>query len=134
MERPSPSPGRNRILIGLAFAACFLVVGVPYWAIPYAQVSLPGTLMGLELLIVPAAAFALRFPLRVPFLPAAATPGLAVPAAVLARVAWEVVQDPTSHNLWPFEAVLAALLGFGVALAGVVPASLILLPGRRRGR
>ena len=123
---------RSLLLPGLAFAACFLVVGVPYWAIPYAQASLPGTLMAPGLLGVPIAAFALRFPLRHSFLAALAAPGLAVPAAVLARVGWEVAKDPTSHNLWPFEAVLAGLVGLGAALVGAILASLILLLLQRR--
>jgi len=56
--------------------------------------------------------------------------GAGVPLAVLAKVAWDVAGDPTSHNLWPFElvialgvaavpAVLGALAGWG--LSALVP-------------
>lgn len=86
---------RTLLLPGLAFLSCTLVVGLPYWAIPYTQVSLPGSLLALRLLVVPIAAFVLRLPLRSSFLAALAAPGLAVPAAVLARVGWEIARDPT---------------------------------------
>ena len=38
-------------------------------------------------------------------------PAASVPAAVLARVAVETTLDPTSHNLWPFELVIAGFVG-----------------------
>jgi NhaP-type Na+/H+ or K+/H+ antiporter len=39
--------------------------------------------------------------------------------AVLVRVAVETARDPTSHNLWPFEALIAGSIGFVGALIGV---------------
>jgi hypothetical protein len=45
----------------------------------------------------------------------------AVPAAVMARVVVDTTRDPTSHNLWPFELVIAFLVGLG----GTVPGTLI---------
>jgi hypothetical protein len=36
------------------------------------------------------------------------------------RIAVDVVQDPTSHNLWPFEIVSALLIGLTPAAFGVV--------------
>jgi len=42
----------------------------------------------------------------------------------MARVVYEVVPDPTSHNLWPFELALAVVPGFGPALAGAVAGGL----------
>lgn len=125
---------RTVLLPGLAFLACALILGLPYWAIPYAQVSLPGALMVPGLLVVPIAALALRFPLRSSFLAALSAPGLAVPAAVLVRVGWEVAKDPTSHNLWPFEVVLAGLVGFGAALGGAILGSLLALLIHRQPR
>ena len=48
-----------------------------------------------------------------------------VPVAPLALwapwIAWDVTRDPTSHNLWPFEAVMWGLLSlvmFGLFLVG----------------
>jgi hypothetical protein len=45
----------------------------------------------------------------------------AVPAAVMARVVVDTTRDPTSHNLWPFELVIA----FAVGLAGAAPGTLL---------
>ena len=39
----------------------------------------------------------------------------------MARVVVDTARDPTSHNLWPFEMVIAFALG----LAGAVPGALI---------
>jgi hypothetical protein len=36
----------------------------------------------------------------------------------MARVVYETAIDPTSHNLWPFELVIAAGVGFLIASAG----------------
>ena len=50
--------------------------------------------------------------------------GATVAAAVLARVSVETLTDPTSHNLWPLELIIAAVVGFVCALAGAVIGSL----------
>ena len=45
----------------------------------------------------------------------------AVPAAIMAfvvlRILVGVLVDPTSHNLWPFEIIMAGMLGLGMLLA-----------------
>ena len=50
-------------------------------------------------------------------------PVLAVTAgfvlAVLGRVEIETARDPTSHNLWPFEVIIAGGIGLAAALIGV---------------
>jgi hypothetical protein len=51
----------------------------------------------------------------------------AFPAAVAVRVAVEVAQDPTDHNLWPFELIIAAIF----SLVAVVPGLLIGALARR---
>ena len=79
-----------------SFLVGFLVVGVPYWRIPYNKAT-SAAVMGGAILIG------------------------AVPAAVMARVVVDTTRDPTSHNLWPFELVIAFLVG----LAGTVPGALI---------
>ena len=112
-------PPRALAILFAAFALCFLAVGWPYWNVPYAQVSLPGTLVGGQLLIVALIA-AVAVALRVGPLPVLAVVGAATPMAVLVRVLRDASLDPTSHNLWPFELVLAGGLGFAVALAGVL--------------
>lgn len=124
--RPRP---RARVL-ALAFAVAFLVVGVPYWRIPYAQVSLPDALLTPALLApfvgaVVAGAVEPRLRRAVLLL------GLPVPAVVMARVVVEVLADRSSHNLWPFELVIAAAVGFVVSLAGALPGAVLRRAVRR---
>ena len=119
----------NRLLspwLAAAFAVAFLTVGLPYWRIPYKQVSLPGNLIGFGLLAVAAAAAVSRWRGRTSILATTLIVGAAVPCAVLARVALEVMSDPTSHNLWPFEVVFAAVPGLAASAVGVLIGSLFL--------
>jgi hypothetical protein len=117
-------PKSKKILLLSAFVCSFLIVGLPYWQIPYAQVSLPNAIWGVPLLIVSTIAAALRVVPGIRLISAALVVGASVPAAVLARVVFDVFSDPTSHNLWPFEVALSVgpglLAGFVGALAGGV--------------
>ena len=118
-------PANRMAVCIIAFLGTFVVVGIPYWKIPYSEVSLPGSLAGLGLLLAFVVAAAVRFAFHVPFSKAWVAVGIAVPAAVLARVEFETWRDPTTHNLWPFEVVYAAVVGFSVALGGVLLGSLL---------
>ena len=102
----------------MAFALAFFVVGIPYWLIPYNKINLPDALVTSSLLVVCAAALLLRFFIGIPFWKIVRIVGAAVPATVIARVVVECVQDPISHNLWPFEVVIAILVGFSCAASG----------------
>jgi hypothetical protein len=86
-----------------AFTVGFFAVGLPYWQIPYAKVSLPDTLYGFGLLVVGISAFALRLLAQARGAAVMFVVGGSVPAAVLARVIVETSIDSTSHNLWPLE-------------------------------
>ena len=81
------------------FSAAFLAVGIPWWTAPYNHFTLshPLAILGCLVLVCLSAG--------------------AVPCAVMVRVLVDVVKEPTSHNLWPFEVVLAGLFGFGLAYA-----------------
>ncbi|MFN0304661.1 MAG: hypothetical protein ACKVQU_30380 [Burkholderiales bacterium] len=50
-----------------------------------------------------------------------------VPAAVMVRIVVEGFMDPTKHNLWPLVIMIAAVVGYVVALPGT-------LIGHRLGR
>ena len=97
--------------LAAAFAIGFLAVGLPYWQIPYAKVSLPNTLYGSGLLVVGVGAAAARAFGKARFLMVFFIVGATVPLAVLARVVVETNKDPTSHNLWPFEFIIATAVG-----------------------
>lgn len=109
----------SSVALAFAFICAFLIVGLPYWQIPYAQVSLPNAVWGWPLVIVTALAALPRAVSGARFWSAALVVGASVPAAVLARVVYDTSSDPSSHNLWPFEIILAAGPGF---LAGVIGA------------
>ena len=116
----------------VAFFVTFFAVGIPYWQIPYSKASLPSSLYGFGLLVVLLVSAALRLSSKASFTHAFAVVGLAVPAMVMARVAVETFQDPTSHNLWPFEIIIASGVGLSVALAGALLGGLLAL-ARKRG-
>ena len=116
------------------FTLAFFTVGLPYWLIPYGKLNLPGALLGPGLVVVLAAAALARGYSGKSFLRSVAVMGSAVPAAVLARVIVDVVRDPTSHNLWPFEIVIAMLVGAAAAVAGALLGSLLLWADRRGNR
>jgi hypothetical protein len=103
----------------VAVALSLLAVGVPYWQIPYAALSLPNALLGVGLLVPLLAAAAIRVVAGVPFL-AAVGVGLAVPCVVALRVVADVMGDPSSHNLWPFEVILASVVGLAVSVCGAL--------------
>jgi hypothetical protein len=110
--------------VPIAFFFSFLAVGIPYWQIPYSSVTLPNSLLGPTLLLVGAVALALRSSGAATFWKSVGTISLVLPAAVFARIIVEGVKDPTSHNLWPFEIVIALALGLGCAFAGACAGSL----------
>ena len=97
-----------------------LACGLPLWRIPYKDVSIgsnPSTRVWLALGAVAGlvGGWLLKPKLRRPIL--AVTLGFAL--AVCGRVEVETSRDPTSHNLWPFEVVIAAFYGFLAASIGV---------------
>ena len=112
-----------------AFVISFFFVGVPYWQIPYAKVSLPSTLYDMGLLVVGVLAAAARAFGKARLLAVILAGGAAVPAPILVRIAVDTAKDPTSHNLWPFEFIIAAVIGVlclsaRTTLVGSLPALL----------
>ncbi|MGH9867033.1 MAG: hypothetical protein ACREAA_02565 [Candidatus Polarisedimenticolia bacterium] len=125
------------IVLLAAFLVSFLAIGLPYWQLPYARVSLPSSLYGFGLVVVLLASAACRLVPAVRLLPAFLSVGAAAPCVVMARVAYDTSADPTSHNLWPFEVIIALAVGlcvsFAGALAGGLLVSTVRSPGAGRG-
>jgi hypothetical protein len=117
--------------LAAASIVSFFAVGLPYWQIAYAKVSLPDTLYGAGLVAVFVLAAAARTFGRARLVTVILVVGAAVPAVVLARVAVETGHDPTSHNLWPFELIIAALVGMASSSAGALIGSLPALFSKR---
>jgi len=101
----------------------FFSVGFPYWQVTYAKVSLPDTLYGAGLLVVAVLAAAARAFGKARLVTVILVVGAAVPAAVLTRVVVETAKDPTSHNLWPLELIIAAMVGIACSSAGALVGS-----------
>ena len=107
-----------------AFVISFFAVGFSYWQVPYAKVSLPSTLYGTGLLVVGVLAAAACAIGKARILSVILAVGAAVPAPILARIAADTAKDPTSHNLWPFEFIIAAVIGVLCSSAGALVGSL----------
>jgi hypothetical protein len=108
-----------------ASLACVLAIGFPYWGLRYSQVNLPDALYGWGLLLVFVFSAAIRIGGTAAFLETMVGMALAVPSVVLLRVVYDTSFDPTSHNLWPFEIVIAAFVGAFVAALGTSAGSLV---------
>ena len=116
---------RSTFLLVAAFAAVFFSTGIPYWRIPYAKLSLPDSLYGPFLTAVLVAPIVVRLFSRASFLKTSAVIGLAVPAMVMARVMVDAFRDSSSHNLWPFEFLIASVVGLGISSAGALAGGLL---------
>lgn len=118
---------RSTLWLAAGFAAGLLLTGVPYWRLPYnanifADTALLIGFAGLGVVTAVLAASGVARLGKVFWAMLAA-----FPAAVMIRVVVDTMQDPTDHNLWPFEIVIAALF----SLVAVVPGLLIGALARR---
>lgn len=112
-----------------ALGAATLLIGLPYWAIPYERANLPSSLDDRALLAVGALALVLVALGAARFGRALVVTAGAVPLAIMLRVIVETVQDPTHHNLWPVELIIGTVVGLTFAVPGALVGLLI-----RRGR
>lgn len=112
-------------VLAAAFLVGLLVVGLPYWRIPYANVSLPSSLSGSGLLVLAGMALALVawYCMRVSTV--ILVIGGVVPVVVFARIVEDATRDSTTHNLWPVELVIAMAMGFVLSAAGALAGRLI---------
>lgn len=106
--------------LAIGFAGGLLFAGLPFWSLPYARAEMPNRFTLPTLIAIGAIAMMLVAARLVPARRAAWGMALCLPAAVALRVAVETAADPTSHNLWPLELVLALVLGLGGAVPGVL--------------
>jgi len=112
------------------FVAAFLAVGIPYWLIPYNKLNLPDAVLGAGLLVLIIAAALARVSSGRRFFVVVAVMGASVPAAVMARVIFDGLRDSSSHNLWPFELVIAVFVGGAVAFVGALIGTAVLRVSR----
>lgn len=112
--------------LGLAFAAGVLAVGLPFWLIPYNRVNLPDALLTPGLVVACLSALLLRLFRVASFRKATTLMAATVPAVVLIRVLVDGLRDPTSHNLWPLEVIMAILVGLISAMPGALGGVLLM--------
>jgi hypothetical protein len=118
---------RGTYWLAAGFVAGLLLMGIPFWQLPYNHQGFvyPGLIIGLVGLGVITAGLAAsgQASLKHVFW----TMMCAFPAAIAIRVAVEVAEDPTDHNLWPFEIVY----GLVMSAMAVVPGLLVGALARR---
>lgn len=121
MSDPAIDTSNNKRIEAGVFLACLLVVGVPFWRVPYGnELNVPDSFYGPGLWVLAVAPVLLARFARSGFLRsfviAASVPG----AALMLRVIVEGIQDPTTHNLWPIALVIVLVLGAVVTAPGAV--------------
>lgn len=122
----------NRSTVWLVLSAAAIALGLPYWLQPYAGLTLPGALLHPGLAPVVLAAAWLRARRIASWARCTLITAAVVPAVVAIRILGDGLIDPTRHNLWPFEILIALLIGFPLAAAGATIGSLFTpRPGSR---
>lgn len=109
------------------------MIGLSYWQIPYTKIALPNALFGYGVIVAFFASVLIRKNKDVTFLSTIAVCGSAFPAVVLVRVIYDGVIDTSSHNLWPFEIIIATIFGIIVSAPGATIGGVI-WPRFRQGK
>lgn len=106
-----------------------IAFGTVYWTTSYSDLDI-GSITLVLYVVAALPVVALRATGAAPFLVSAAVSPVGLITAVMVRVSVDVASDPTSHNLWPIEIVIAAVVG---AFWGLLAASVgeIVLRTRR---
>lgn len=99
-------------------AVCAAAIAIGYFPALDAGLQLPDALYGPGLAVVCGAALFARWRGLLGTFAASTAAWAGVPAAVLAKVTVDVLRDSTSHNLWPFEVVIALAVGAMPAAVG----------------
>lgn len=112
--------GARPVWAASAFLLPAVVLGVPYFMADYSQLEGAGIVWGWGLLVVGGTAGLARGIGRVAFPLAAIAPAAALLAVVVTRIVADTALDPTSHNLWPLEIVIASFTGSFSAVTGAL--------------
>lgn len=106
--------------LAAAFGVSLLAFGLPFWSLSYQQAQRWSSLMELGVIVTALAACGLRLLNLERSWRIVLVVGSAVPLADIARVFMDTARDPTSHNLWPFEVVMMAFIGYFWAGVGTL--------------
>jgi len=106
--------------IALAVLAGLLACGLPLWPLAYSEVEfLEKPNPGVWLMLGAGAGVLAGYLIRPNWLVPGLSVALGYVLAVYGRVHLETAKDPTSHNLWPFEIVIAGGFGLFAGFVGV---------------
>lgn len=111
----------------MAFLLPLIAIGVPYWSRPYAELQLPGALLWWPVVLVFFGAVASRLS-GAGFMASWLIAGAPLMVVVLVRIVLDTAKDPTTHNLWPLEVLIADALGFGASFLGTAAAAFSMRP------
>jgi hypothetical protein len=131
--RPASGAPSDALRTALLFGVAFVVAALLYWPAFESKTNLPDALYGAPLAVAALTALADAVLSRRPFARALWIGAAVLPAAVFARVVYDGLRDPTSHNLWPFEIAIAVGVGLPAALAGAALGWLVLRVTGRGG-
>ena len=112
---------RRNLWLASGFALGLALTGIPFWRQPYNADFLADLPLQLGFVGLAAVTAALSASGVARLAPIFWTMLAVFPTAVMLRVMVETAQDPTDHNLWPFELIFAGVF----ALVAVVPGLLI---------
>ncbi|WP_213605175.1 hypothetical protein [Pseudoxanthomonas japonensis] len=116
----------------IGFLIALVGVGFPYWQLPPELAGLPRALYGPGLVAVGVIAMLLRAFGTGRFLTLWLLIALAVPAAVLVRLALDAARGVAGPGLAVADVVVGFGLGLGASLTGMLVGSLFLLRSSRR--
>jgi hypothetical protein len=116
----------------IGFLIAFVGIGFPYWQLAPEQAGLPRALYGPGLIAVGVIAMLLRAFGTGRFLTLWLVIALAVPAAVLVRLALDAAHGVAGPGLAAADVVIGFGLGLGASLIGMLVGSLFLLRSSRR--
>jgi hypothetical protein len=125
---------RAMVVLAVAFVACVLVLGLPNWTLSYSELNQHNPMYGWGLAVLFVFAAVIRGAGLAGFLSTWATMAAVLPVITMTRVVYDTAIDPTSHNLWPFELVIAVVVGMAVTLVGAFAGTLLARPRRKRSQ
>jgi hypothetical protein len=123
---PAPRNWNNAMPTAALFAVGFVISAFLYWPALDMKKNLPDALYGMPIALAALTTLADSWFSRRPFGQSLWVGAALLPAVVFARVMFDVMQDPTSHNLWPFEIAIAIGVGLPAALVGAALGWLLL--------
>jgi hypothetical protein len=98
---------------------CFFATGTMWWGGSYQEYNRSDFRWGTVPILAGAALF-LSWIIGAGILPSGFMVSCVFPAVVMTRVVLDGLENPTNHNLWPFEIAVASAMGMAMAFPPAV--------------